>query len=37
MCMSEDLSMLRIQTRLLSAKAEGLLKPSEELMEIRSL
>lgn len=37
MCMSEDLSMLRIQTRLLSATAEGLLKPSEELMEIRSL
>lgn len=35
--MSEDLSMLRIQTRLLSATAEGLLKPSEELMEIRSL
>lgn len=35
--MSEDLSMLRIQTRLLSAKAEGLLEPSEELMEIRSL
>lgn len=35
--MSEDLSMLRIQTHLLSATAEGLLKPSEELMEIRSL
>lgn len=37
MGMSEDLSMLRIHTRLLSATAEGLLKPSEELMEIRSL